>query len=133
MVNLEMVHNATRCEGGPGSTARAPTSTVAAQSSLEVQEVQDKMVAQKAFEAPGKQPVETTTHPRKKVKTFNRHKSQRGEGGPSPILERARHKSGLLRRSRRPAPNARDPSRNFAKPPLARAMRAIMPCECPTL
>ncbi|RZR71157.1 hypothetical protein BHM03_00003880 [Ensete ventricosum] len=70
MVNLEMVHNATRCEGGPGSTARAPISTIAAQSSLEVQEVQDKMVAQMAFEAPGKQPVESTTHPPKEGEDF---------------------------------------------------------------
>ncbi|RRT35485.1 hypothetical protein B296_00053410, partial [Ensete ventricosum] len=78
MVNFEMVRNVASRGGRSGYAARAPTSTVAAQSSLEVQEVRDEAITQKAPKALGKRPAEATTHPQKKLKTFDRHKSHHG-------------------------------------------------------
>ncbi|RWV86874.1 hypothetical protein GW17_00051186 [Ensete ventricosum] len=95
MVNLNIVRIRARHGGRLGFAAKAPTSIAVAQSSLEVQEVRVKAINQKAPEAPRMQVVEAMTHPRKKMKTFDRHKSWRDEGDPNPILQRARNRMRL--------------------------------------
>ncbi|RRT81956.1 hypothetical protein B296_00002491 [Ensete ventricosum] len=67
-------------------------------------EFQVETAAQKAPKASGKQSVEETPHPRKKVKTYDRHKSRHAEGGSKPHSSKGKEQVGAVRETHTPRP-----------------------------
>ncbi|RWV77742.1 hypothetical protein GW17_00061390, partial [Ensete ventricosum] len=67
-------------------------------------EVRVETIAQKAPEASGKRSAEVTSHPRKKVKTFDCHRSRHTKGGSKPHSSKGKEQVGAAREIQTPCP-----------------------------